>query len=177
MDQFGVCNLPTQRLSEFIDVCERKNYVKPTVFQGRYNFIDRMHEGPTLGLVRKHGMQFVAHSPHASGFLSEALTTGQVEGTSFEEGNIMSGEARLYDQDKYHSLVRSMDGLLEPHNITKTEAALRWLSFHSDLTPEDAIIFGSSKIQQVENNIAAVKKGPLPEEIVTGLNRIYNDLE
>ncbi|KAI9148469.1 NADP-dependent oxidoreductase domain protein [Paramyrothecium foliicola] len=176
-EKFGVCNLPTKLLSEFIDVSEHKNYVKPTVFQGRYNFIDRTHEGPTLDLVRQHGMQFVAHSPHASGFLSGALTTGEVEGTRFEEGNIMSGEARLYDQAKYHALIRSMDELLKPHGIPKTEAALRWLAFHSELKPEDAIIFGSSKIEQVEKNIAAIKKGPLPEGAVTGLGRIYESLK
>jgi aflatoxin B1 aldehyde reductase len=77
-------------LSEFIDICQREAYVKPTVYQGLYNLIDRRHEGPVFDLVRKHNMQFVAHSPHASGFPHGALTTGRVEGTRFEEGNVMS---------------------------------------------------------------------------------------
>lgn len=45
---------------EFIEVCEREGYVKPTVYQGLYNLVSRGHEKlfPTL---RKHGMVFDAH--------------------------------------------------------------------------------------------------------------------
>ncbi|KAG8162031.1 hypothetical protein KVR01_007796 [Diaporthe batatas] len=171
--KLGVCNFSADMLAEFIDICERKGYVKPTVYQGLYNLIDRRHEGPVVDLVRKHGMQFVAHSPHASGFLRGSLTTGQVEGTRFSEGNIMSLDARRYDKEKYHAAIRLLDSTLEPYGIPKTEVSLRWLAFHSKLTTQDAIIFGASKMHQLEQNIAAIGKGPLPEEVVEALDRFW----
>src|SRR3954466_9502898 len=119
--------------SEFVDVCEREGFVKPSVYEGIYNIIDRRHEGAVLDLVRKHGMQFVAHSPNASGFLHGALTSGQVEGTRFAEGNIMSMDARRYDTEKNTEAIRFLDKTLEPHGILKPEASLRWLAFHSKL--------------------------------------------
>ncbi|EFY92571.1 aldo/keto reductase, putative [Metarhizium acridum CQMa 102] len=68
-------------LADFIDICEHEGYVKPTVYQGLYNLIDRRPEVPGLdAVVRTHGMQFVAHSPHASDFLHGALTSGQTRG-------------------------------------------------------------------------------------------------
>lgn len=161
-------------LAEFIDICEREGYVKPTVYQGLYNLIDRRHEGQVLDLVRKHGMQFVAHSPHASGFLHGGLTSGQIEGTRFSEGNIMSTDARRYDTDKHHEAIKFLDKMLGPHGIPKTEVALRWLAFHSQLQPQDAIIIGSSKIAQVKQNMAAIEKGPLPNDVVAALDNVWS---
>jgi len=164
-------------LSSFIGICEQEGYVKPTVYEGIYNILDRRHENKVLDIVRKHGMQFVAHSPNASGFLRGSLTTGQVEGTRFAEGNIMSIDARRYDIDTHHEAVRFLDKTLEPHGILKPEASLRWLAFHSKLTPDDAIIFGSSKLDQIKQNVAAVGKGPLPDDVVAALNGIWETVK
>ncbi|KAI1108816.1 hypothetical protein F5Y14DRAFT_445161 [Nemania sp. NC0429] len=113
-------------------------------------------------------MTFVAHSPQGGGFLHGKLTSGEVEGTRFAEGNIMSMDARRYDTDKHHAAVRSLDEVLKPYAIPKTDAALRWLAFHSKLRPGDAIIFGASKIAQAEQNMAAVQHGVLPDGITDG---------
>lgn len=161
-------------LVDFIEICERKGYIKPTVYQGVYNILNRRHEGP---VVRKHGMQFVAHSPQASGFLRGSLTSGQVEGTRFAEGNIMSMDARRYNTEKHHEAIRFLDNALKAYGISKSEASLRWVAFHSQLGPEDAIIFGSSKIDQVRQNLEAFRKGPLPEELVTVLDGIWATLQ
>ncbi|CAJ2501399.1 Uu.00g042520.m01.CDS01 [Anthostomella pinea] len=168
--QLGLSNFPLDMLSEFIDICDREGYVKPAVYQGLYKIIDRRHEGPLLDFVHKQGMQFVAHSPLASGFLHGRLTTGDVEGTRFAEGNIMSMDARRYDTDKHHDIIRSLDKVLEPHGITKTDAALRWLAYHSQLTPQDGIIFGSSKLAQAKQNVAAIGEGPLPADVLVALD-------
>ncbi|KAI1203605.1 putative aldo/keto reductase [Nemania serpens] len=172
----GLCNFPADMLAQYIAICERDGYVKPSVYQGLYNFIDRRHEGAVLDLVRKHNMTFVAHSPQGGGFLHGKLTSGQVEGTRFAEGNIMSMDARRYDTDKHHEAIRSLDKILEPHAIPKTDAALHWLAFHSKLQPGDAIIFCASKIAQAERNLAAIKQGALPDDIVLELDRIWNEL-
>lgn len=159
-------------LAEFIEICEREGYIKPSVHQGVYNLIDRRYEGAVLDIVRKHGMQFVAHSPHGSGFLNRSLTSGKTEGTRFAQGNIMSIDARRYDTDKHHEAIRFLDKALAPVGISKAEAALRWVAFHSQLTLEDAIIFGSSKLAQVRQNTAAIDKGLLPQEVVTALDGV-----
>lgn len=164
-------------LAEYIEICEREGYVKPSVYQGLYNVIDRRHEGRTMELIRKHNMTFVAHSPNASGFLHGKLTSGQVEGTRFAPGNIMSTDARRYDTEKHHDVIRFLDETLEPHGITKTDAALRWLAFHSQLGAQDAIIFGASKLSQVKQNVAAIDQGPLPDNVAEALERVWTTLQ
>jgi aflatoxin B1 aldehyde reductase len=164
-------------LSSFIEICDNEGYIKPTVYQCIYSIIDCRHEGVVLDLVRKHGMQFVARSTSASGFLHGALTSGQTEGMRFAESNIMSMDARQHDTVKHHEAIRFLDKILNSHGLTKIEASLRWLAFHSKLTLEDAIIFGSSKIAQIKQNVAAVEKGPLPEDVVTALNGIWEAVQ
>lgn len=175
-DKLGLCNFPPDMLAKFIEICEREGYVKPSVYQGLYNLIDRRHEGPLFDLVRKHGMTFVAHSPQGGGFLHGKLTSGQVEGTRFADGNIMSMDARRYDTEKHHEVIQMLDKTLEPHGIPKTDAALRWLAFHSELGPEDAILFGASKISQVQQNVAAIAQGPLPSEVLGVLDGVWDIL-
>lgn len=82
----------------------------------------------------------------------------------------MSMDARRYDTEKHHGAIHFLEKTLAPFGIQKTEAALRWLASHSQLGPQDAIIFGSSKIARVEENIAVVAKDPHPEELVSALN-------
>jgi aflatoxin B1 aldehyde reductase len=142
-----------------------------------YNLIDLRHEGRVLDLVRKHGMQFVAHNPQASGFLRGTLTTGQIEGTRFSEGDIMSMDARRYDTKKHHTAFRFLGSTLEPHGIPKTETSLRWLAFHSKIGLQDAIIFESSKMHQLRQNVAAAGKVPLPEEVVKASDGICETLQ
>lgn len=163
-------------LEEYIAICEREGYVKPSVYQGLYNLIDRRHEGAVLDLVRQHGMAFVAHSPHAGGFLHGGLTSGRVEGTRFAEGNIMSMDARRYDTARHHAAVRALDAALGPRGLRKTDVAVRWLAFHSRLGPDDAIIFGASKIPQAKQTVAAVAQGPLPDDVVAALDDIWKAL-
>lgn len=174
-DKLGVCNFSLDMLTEFIDICEREGYVKPTVYQGLYNIIDRRHES-LFDLIRKHDMRFIAHSPQGGGFLHGKLTLGQVEGTRFAEGNIMSMDARRYDTEKHHDAIRFLDKTLEPYGIPKTDAALRWLAFHSKLGPQDGIIFGASKIGQIKQNAAAIGQGPLPDDVVAALDGLWSTL-
>ncbi|KAK7943312.1 Aldo/keto reductase [Apiospora aurea] len=173
-NKLGLCNFPAPMLEEYIAICERNGYVKPSAYQGLYNLIDRRHEGAVMDLVRQHNLIFIAHSPHAGGFLHGGLTSGRVQGTRFAEGNIMSMDARRYDTEKHHAVVRALDKALEPHEgLAKTDVAIRWLAFHSQLGPDDAIIFGASKIAQAKRTMAAVAQGPLPDDIVAALDEMW----
>lgn len=48
-------------LEEFLDICEEKGFVKPSVFQGQYNAVCRRPEQDLMPLLRKHGIAFYAY--------------------------------------------------------------------------------------------------------------------
>jgi aflatoxin B1 aldehyde reductase len=57
---------------------------------------------------------------------------------------------------------------VKKHGLTEAEAALRWMTNHSQMKREygDAIIIGASSAKQLDENLANLEKGPLPDEVV-----------
>ncbi|ROW08500.1 hypothetical protein VMCG_03253 [Cytospora schulzeri] len=175
-DKLGVSNFPLDMLTDFIEVCEREGYIKPTVYQGLYNLVCRGHE-QLLPTLRKHGIVFNAHSPLAGGFLSGKLTSGDIKGTRFAKESIIGTFSRAqYDKKELHDAVNTLTETLEPVNISKIEAALRWISYHSQLGPDDGIILGASKPHYLVQNLEAIQKGPLPKEIVSAIESVWDAL-
>ncbi|KAK8050763.1 hypothetical protein PG994_012493 [Apiospora phragmitis] len=173
-DKLGVSNWPLDMLNNFLEVCEREGYVKPTVYQGNYNLIARGHETlmPTL---QKHGIRFDAYSPVAGGMLSGKLTAGNIEGTRFAKDNMIGMLSKMqYDKPELHAAVRYLEELLEPAKMTPIEAALRWICYHSMLGSDDSIILGASKSRYLTSNEEVIQKGPLPEDIAVGMGKIWD---
>ena len=117
------------------------------------------------------------HSPLATGFLSGSLTSGNIQGTRFVEGNMMGMAARQqYDKKEMHDAIHALNKMLEPAGITKVDAALRWISYHSKLGVEDGIILGATKTAQIVQNVESVKKGPLPDNIVSAMDALWKTI-
>ena len=57
--------------------------------------------------------------------------------------------------------------------IKPADAALRWLAHHSKLDAKkgDGVILGASRIEQLEENLAAMSGPPLDDTIVEILDR------
>jgi aflatoxin B1 aldehyde reductase len=72
-----------------------------------------------------------------------------------------------------HDAVGSLNRAIEHLGISKIEASLRWICFHSALTPDDAVILGASKPSQLQQNVEGISKGPLPDAAVAAINDIW----
>ena len=51
--------------------------------------------------------------------------------------------------------------------------ALNWLLHH---TVSDCVILGASRPEQLAENLAACKEGPLPDEVVKACDDVWNEL-
>lgn len=172
--QLGVSNFPLDVLTEFVEICDREGYVRPTVYQGSYSLISRGHEQlfPTL---RKHGIIFNAHSPVATGFLSGKFTAGDSDGTRFGGDDKTAASLKAqYDKQELHGAIRTLNDILAPAGISNIEAALRWISYHSQLNANDGIIIGATKTNYIEQNMEFIQRGPLPLEIVTAIEQLWD---
>lgn len=58
--RFGLSNYTEAEVQQFLDICEDKGYVKPSVYQGHYNPVVRGGEKELFPLLRKHNMSFFA---------------------------------------------------------------------------------------------------------------------
>jgi aflatoxin B1 aldehyde reductase len=64
------------------------------------------------------------------------------------------------------------------HGVSGHAAALRWTTYHSVLAPkyDDAIIIGSSTVDQLNSNLDIIEQGPLPGDIVEAFSVLYNEV-
>lgn len=70
-DKFGISNYSVAEIEEIMEICEREDWIKPSVYQGHYNVLCRRGEKQLFPSLRKHGFSFYAWSPAAAGMASK----------------------------------------------------------------------------------------------------------
>lgn len=58
--RFGLSNYTAAEVEQFIEIAERRGFVKPSVYQGQYNAIVRGGEKELFPVLRKHSISFYA---------------------------------------------------------------------------------------------------------------------
>ncbi|KAG8216439.1 NADP-dependent oxidoreductase domain-containing protein [Butyriboletus roseoflavus] len=157
-EEFGLSNFMSWEVAEVITTADKHGWIKPTIYQGLYNVIERNVEVELFPCLRHFGIRFYAYSPLASGALSERMLN---EADTAKTGgrwdpNVSALAARL--QKTYTPMrpaIRELNDSLAKNNISLSEAAFRWLQHHSKLDPEagDRIIIGASSPIQLESNL------------------------
>lgn len=158
--EWGVANHPPETLQRIIDLCEQKGWAKPRWYQGTYDMLTRGMESRVLPILRAHGMSFLASHALASGFLTgthvddEGKPTGRfTKNASFATPEVMAAMKKFVAGCRAHSL-------------PPVEVASRWITHHSALGENDGIVLGASKLHQVGDTVANIRKGSLPREMV-----------
>ncbi|KAI8719698.1 Aldehyde reductase [Fusarium sp. LHS14.1] len=158
----------------WMEISNRKGYVKPTVYQGLYNVIQRESEVKLFPTLRKHGISFTAYLPLAGGFLSGKLTAGNAQGPRFDPEDPAGGMMlAIYDKKEMHSAVIKLNETIFAMGISSIEASLRWIFYHSVLGPKDGVIIGASRVDQIKSNVESIAKGPLPAEVVQSMDSLW----
>ena len=64
------------------------------------------------------------------------------------------------------------------HGISGHGAGLQWTAHHSMLSSAygDSVVVGASSPEQLESNIDMIEQGPLPDEVVTALEAVYEQI-
>jgi len=177
-EEFGLSNFYSWEVAEIVTLAKDNGWVKPTVYQGIYNVLERTIEPELIPCLKTHGLRYYAYSPLASGILvgklmSEADLVNS-QGSRWDPKN--AGRLATMLRTKYAPLLPILKPLketLEKHDITLSAAALRWLQHHSKLTEEDGVIIGGRSVEQVRTNIDESEQGPLPAEIIEQLDQAW----
>ncbi|KAH8888065.1 aflatoxin B1 aldehyde reductase member 2 [Thozetella sp. PMI_491] len=179
IEHWGISNYTAEEVQKFVDICEERGFVKPSVYQGQYNPIVRGGEKELFPILRKYGISFYAYSPAAAGFFAGNHKNVQ-KGGRYDPSHTLGGlYANLYLKP---SIITATDIALEVasrYGIGGHAAALRWTVHHSVLSKEhgDSVILGASSSQQLDANIAMVEQGPLPDEVVAALEGVYEEVK
>lgn len=176
--RFGVSNFLPSELEDVIRIAKEKGYVLPTVYQGNYSAIARKQEDVLFPILRKHNIAFYAYSPIAGGFLTktrEQITAG-IDAGRFSKGNqIATMYNTLYNKPSFLNALDEWKEIAEEVGIPKAELAYRWAVYNSPLEQGrgDAIIVGASSLGQLQQTLAGIKNGPLPDEVAEKVEKVW----
>ncbi|OAG45070.1 hypothetical protein AYO21_00418 [Fonsecaea monophora] len=178
-ERFGLSNYTAEEVDKIVQICEEKDFVKPSVYQGQYNPIIRSGEKELFPVLRKHGIAFYAWSPAAGGFFAgnhKHVQPGARYDSSTWAGKVY---ASVYLKPNIEAATDRAIGLVAKHGINGHAAALRWTVYHSTLKEEfrDAVIIAASSVAQLNSNIDMIEQGPLPGEVVDAMETLYKEVE
>lgn len=173
--ELGLSNYPAWMVADVWNICDRHGWVRPTVFEGVYNPLTRKAEIELNDCLNNFGMRFYAYNPMAGGLLTgrygkfeDAPTDGRFTHRPNYQGR--------YWKKSYFDAVNLIRNAAEKNGITSIEATYRYLAYHSMLSGErgDAILIGASKLDHLRQNMATVKAGPLPQDIIDAFEEAWS---
>ena len=125
-------------------------------------------------------MDVVIYNPLAGGLFSGKIKSADVpaEGRYSDVSTAQGQNYRArYFRDATFDALRLIEPVVQKHNLTMLEVALRWCAHHSALKMQnggtDGVIIGVSSFAQLEGNLKDLEKGPLPEEILKVLDEAW----
>ncbi|KAK7189760.1 Aldo/keto reductase [Paraphaeosphaeria sporulosa] len=177
--RFGLSNFTPQQVQEVYDIASEKGYVKPTVYQGNYSPVARHLETILFPTLRKLGIAFYAYSPLAGGFLTKTPADLDAGAGRFNEQAIGGMYLRLYNKPSLRAALGEWNKIAEAEGVSKAELAYRWVGYNSALKAElgDAVIFGASKISQIEQTAGGLKKGALSKSAAEKIDEIWESVK
>lgn len=174
--ELGLSNYPAWQVVDIWNKCDKYGCPKPTIYQGMYNALCRNVDAELLPAIRHLGMRFYAFNPLAGGLLTgKHMQDEKLEGDG-RFARLKSYRDR-YWKTSYFDAVNEIKVACEKEGVPMVEAAYRWLINHSQMRASegDGILLGASKIQQMEQNMACVDKGELPESILAAMNEAWEE--
>ncbi|PGH06124.1 aflatoxin B1 aldehyde reductase [Blastomyces parvus] len=178
--QLGLSNYTAFEVADIVTMCNERGWVRPTIYQAMYNAITRSIETELIPACKRYGIDVVIYNPLAGGLLSgKYKTTETPAGGRFADPSLGANYRKRYFRDANLDALRIIEPVVQKHNLTLIETALRWVRHHSalnigtDPSSRDGIIVGVSSFEQLQANLADIEKGPLPEEVVKALDEAW----
>ena len=148
-----------------------KGYLPAHVTQPMYNLLARGIEQEYLPMCKQFGVSTVVYNPLAGGLLTGKQQIGRpIAGTRFDNNQLYLDR---YWHPAYFQAVEELRTIAEQAGRSLVDLSLSWLLHH---TAADCVILGASRMEQLEQNLAAVEAGPLPEDVVNACDAVWRNL-
>ncbi len=177
--ELGLSNYASWQVVQIWHICEKKGWVKPTVYQGMYNGITRDIERELIPALRAYDIRFYAYNPLAGGLLAGSYSSLEEKPTSGRfatSTEIGKKYQERYWKEEYFTALNIVRDACNQMNISMSDAAIRWLVHHSQLRGAngDGIIIGSRKVSHIEECLKSFESKPLPASVVEAFDKAWN---
>ena len=167
----GSSNYAAWQVSQLLWTARTRGWPSPHVSQPMYNLLARGIEQEYLTMAKEMDVSTIVYNPLAGGLL-----TGKHQPEAYTAGTRFDGNA-MYQERYWHEAnfraVADLGQLANSCGRSLSSLALNWILHH---TQADAMILGASRLDQIQQNLAACQEGPLPQEVVDQCDRIWERL-
>jgi 1-deoxyxylulose-5-phosphate synthase len=164
-------NYSAWQITEMCWIAERKGYQAPWAAQPMYNLIARGIEQEYLPMCKHFGVSNIVYNPLAGGLLTgKHKRDAPIPGTRFDKN-------KMYLDRYWHpadfDAVEQLSEIAQKAGRSLLSMSLNWLYHHTAI---DCIILGASRSEHLEQNLAALRDGPLTAETVEACDRVWTEL-
>jgi L-glyceraldehyde 3-phosphate reductase len=158
----GISSYSGAQTKATLEIVERERLAPITIHQPYYNMLGRAIEDDLLPHTTRAGVGVIAFCPLASGLLS---------GTKYQDGEVPADSrpgrewARHWvaskSKDERKRTLQALNGLARERGQSLAQMAVAWTLRHAGMT---SVVMGASRVEQVEQNVAALANLDFMEE-------------
>ena len=162
----AISNYPAEQHREAVEIL--RGMGTPVLMnQISYSILNRTPEDGLLDAIGETQTSMIAFSPLAQGLLTDRYLSGEVPaGSRMSVGHFLREEA-LTGQ-KLEQL-RALNKVAEQRGQTLAQLALSWVLRDARVV---SVIIGASSVAQLDQNLDALKAGPLTAEELAEIDRL-----
>ena len=155
----GCSNWYAWQLMKALGISEAKNLAKMDTLQAYYSIAGRDLEREIVPLLKDQGTGLLVWSPLAGGLLSGKYSR---ENQKPEDSRRSSFDFPIVDKERTWRILDVLRPIAQAHNTGVATIALAWVLAKPFVT---SVIIGAKRIEQLDQNLAAVDVQLTPEEI------------
>jgi aryl-alcohol dehydrogenase (NADP+) len=167
----GTSNYSGWQVCELLWIAKTNGYRPACVSQPMYNLLARGIEQEYLPMAKKYAVTVVAYNPLAGGLLTGKHSQAAISpGTRFDNNSMYQDR---YWHSRNFAAVDRLKRISEGAGRSLVDVALCWLLHH---TQTDCVLLGATRMEQLEQNLAACEKGPLPSAVLQVCDETWAEL-
>lgn len=164
----GISNYSKEQTEEMIRLFkERKTPF--VVHQVSYNMLNRSAEDGLLDVLKENHAGAIAYGPLAEGLLTDRSAQAIPDNFAAHRTNstLLSPENVAETQER----LRALQAIAQNRNQTLSQMALAWLLKDPTVA---SVVIGSTKIEHLHDNLAALKQLSFTADELNAINKILN---
>lgn len=164
----GVSNYSGAEFAQAARIAEKMG-LSLTLHQPRYNMLDRFPETNVLEHTKRNGTGVIVYSPLAQGLLTDKYLGEQIPADSRAAAWWGKNNVKDVTSEEKFKRLQELNTLAKQRGQTLAQMAIAWILRLPTIT---SVLIGASKVQQVEENVAALQKLEFSEEELAQIDRL-----
>ncbi|MCF8226966.1 MAG: L-glyceraldehyde 3-phosphate reductase [Bacteroidales bacterium] len=162
----GISNYTAEQTAKALKIIDSMGS-KCIIHQPRYNMFDRWVEDGLLDVLEEHGVGCIPFSPLAQGLLTNKYLKGIPDDSRMAGNSIFLKKDQLTDE--IVNKISKLNAVAGERNQSLAQMALAWLLRDQRIT---SVLIGASKIEQIDDGLAAAKNTSFSGEELNSINEI-----